>query len=410
MPEYPNAPATVQDLQLEQVPRYRQRYDEIAAKVQDYCVEKEIPVPRWRGAQEQDLFAFRANVLRAIKDLGVLVDERGLQALAEEVAKRIIGLGVLHPFLEEEELEEIIVRNGYVTVIRGGNPEPIGYMATDDYFYRLARRIADMEGKGLGAAEPMIKVGLPDGSRFAATIPPLSREGTAINVRRFAKKKLRLEDLVRRASADEETIDFLTKVANSMKVSVVFSGRPGAGKTTWLNAFSQHLPERAQVSVVETFEELQPQIEHYHHLVVEEETEQMSEAINTAILRMRPDVLMIGEVVSKEAVQYILALNLGIVSHTTTHSQSARMALVRLENLARRDIPIEELRPVIGYGLGLVIHLAMDYDPAKRAYRRYLKEILAVDGYEDGRYILHPLKEWTGYGWTPLREDMGRWE
>jgi len=385
-------------------------YDSISTKVQDYCVKKEVPVPRWRGAQEGEQFAFRANVLRAIKELGIAVDERDLQAVAEEVAKRIVGLGVLHPFLEQDSIEEIIVRNGYVTIERDGTLEPIGYTASDDYFYRLARRVADMEGKGLGAAEPMIKVGLPDGSRFAATIPPLSREGTAINIRRFAKKKLRLEDLVERNSADEETIDFLAKVANSMKVSVVFSGRPGAGKTTWLNAFSQHLPERAQLSVVETFEELQPQIEHYHHLVVEEETEQMSEAINTAILRMRPDVLMIGEVVSREAVQYILALNLGIVSHTTTHSQSARMALVRLENLARRDIPVEEMRPVIGFGLGLVIHLAKDYDPEKRTYRRYLKEILAVDGYEDGRYILHPLKEWAGYGWTPLREGMERWE
>jgi len=297
-----------------------------------------------------------------------------------------------------------------VTIERDGSLEPIGYVASDDYFYRLARRIADMEGKGLGAAEPMIKVGLPDGSRFAATIPPLSREGTAINIRRFSIKRLTMEDLVERNSADEETIDFLARVANSLKVSVVFSGRPGAGKTTWLNAFSQHLPERAQVSVVETFEELQPQIEHYHHLVVEEETEQMSEAINTTILRMRPDALMIGECVSREAVQYILALNLGIVSHTTTHSQSARMALVRLENLARRDIPVEELRPVIGYGLGLVVHLAKDYDPEKRSYRRYIRELLAVDGYEDGRYILNPLKEWTGHGWTPLREGMERWD
>ena len=294
-------------------------------------------------------------------------------------------------------------------MIREGNPEPIGFLASDDYFYRLSRRIADMEGKGLGAAEPMIKVGLPDGSRFAATIPPLSREGTAINVRRFAKKKLRLEDLVNRGSADEETIDFLAKVANSMKVSIVFAGRPGAGKTTWLNAFSQHLPGRAQVSVVETFEELQPQIEHYHHLVVEEETEQMSEAINTAILRMRPDVLIIGEVVSREAVQYILALNLGIVSHTTTHSQSARMALARLENLARRDIPVAEMRPVIGYGLGLIVHLAMEYNPEKQAYTRYMKEILAVDGIENGYYKLTELKKWTGRGWTPLREGMERW-
>jgi len=385
-------------------------YDSICTRVQDYCVEEEVPVPRWRDAHAGEQFAFRANVLRAIKELGIPVGERDLQVVAEEVAKRIVGLGVLHPFLEQDQLEEIIVRNGYVTIERDGSLEPIGYVASDGYFYRLARRIADMEGKGLGAAEPMIKVGLPDGSRFAATIPPLSREGTAINIRRFSIKRLTMEDLVERNSADEETIDFLARVANSLKVSVVFSGRPGAGKTTWLNAFSQHLPERAQVSVVETFEELQPQIEHYHHLVVEEETEQMSEAINTTILRMRPDALMIGECVSREAVQYILALNLGIVSHTTTHSQSARMALVRLENLARRDIPVEELRPVIGYGLGLVVHLAKDYDPEKRSYRRYIRELLAVDGYEDGRYILNPLKEWTGHGWTPLREGMERWD
>ncbi|UCC77316.1 MAG: CpaF family protein [Anaerolineales bacterium] len=385
-------------------------YDRICTSVQGYCVEQEVAVPRWRGAQAGERFAFRAGVLRAIKELQIPVDERELQSVAEEVAKRIVGLGVLHPFLEQDGTEEIIVRNGYVTIERDGSLEPVGYVASDDYFYRLARRIADMEGKGLGAADPMIKVGLPDGSRFAATIPPLSREGTAINIRRFAKKKLSMEDLVGRGSADTETIDFLTEVANSLKVSIVFSGRPGAGKTTWLNAFSQHLPERAQLSVVETFAELQPQIEHHHHLVVEEETEQMSEAINTAILRMRPDVLMIGEVVSREAVQYILALNLGIVSHTTTHSQNARMALVRLENLARREIPVEELRPVIGYGLGLVVHLAKDYDPEKRSYRRYVKELLAVDGYENGHYVFNPLKEWTGDGWTPLREGMARWD
>jgi pilus assembly protein CpaF len=388
-------------------------YNDIANKVQDYCVKKEVPVPRWHamdGQEDEEQFAFRANVLRAIKELGLPVAEPDLQDVAREVVKRIVGLGVLHPFLEEEGLEEIIVRNGYVTVEREGELKPIGQLGSDDYFYRLARRIADLSGKGLGAADPMIKVGLPDGSRFAATIPPLSREGTAINIRRFSKKKLTLEDLVKRGSADEETIDFLAKVANSMKVSVVFSGRPGAGKTTWLNAFSQHLPERAQVSVVETFEELQPQVEHYHHLVVSEETEQMSEAINTAILRMRPDVLMIGEVVSREAVQYILALNLGIVSHTTTHSQSATMALYRLENLARKDIPVEEMRPVIGHGLGLVVHLSKDYDPAQGRYRRLMHEILAVDGYENGYYVLHPLKQRKGDGWTPLREGIERWQ
>jgi hypothetical protein len=86
------------------------------------------------------------------------------------------------------------------------------------------------------------------------------------------------------------------------------------------------------------------------------------------------------------------------------------MALYRLENLARKDIPIEEMRPVIGNGLGLVVHLSKDFDPKKGRYVRLMKEILAVDGCENGEYILHPLKERKGDSWTPLREGTERWQ
>jgi pilus assembly protein CpaF len=263
-----------------------------------------------------------------------------------------------------------------------------------------------MEGVGLGAKDPTIKVGLPDGSRFAATIPPISREGTAINIRRFARKKLSFEDLVDRDSTDRETIDFLAEAASSMRVSVVFAGRPGAGKTTWLNAFSSHLPSHAQVTVVETFSELQPQVEHFHHLVVDEE-EGMADAINYSVLRMRPDVVMIGEVVSRESYQYIMSLNLGLVSHTTTHSQSARMALARLENLAREEMDIEEMRQVIGHGLNVVVHLEKRYDAESRRYARYMSEIMALQGYEDGHYKIKVLKERRPDGsFTPLAGGM----
>jgi len=365
-------------------------YNRITTSIQDYLVVHEVPVPRWRGTDPNERLQFTAWILRAIKELHFIIDERELQAVAEEVAKRIIGLGVLQPFLEVEGIEEIIVRKGFVMTERNGQIQDEGYLAEDDYFYRLARRIAEMEGKGLGGKEPKIKVGLPDGSRFAATIPPLSREGTAINIRRFARRKLSMEDLVRFGSANSQIIDFLAEVASSMKVSVVFAGKPGAGKTTWLNAFSAHLPTHAQVTVVETFEELQPQVAHFHHLVVDEDSQDMAEAINSSVLRMRPDVLMIGEVVSREAYQYVMALNLGIVSHTTTHAQSARMALARLENLAQRDMSVQELRPVIGSGLGLVVYCSKDYDATQRKYVRALQEIIALQGY-DGDYKIKVL-------------------
>lgn len=388
-------------------------YNELVTQVQDYLIQNEIFVPRWRrDPQEEETLAFHANVLRALKALGFHIAEEDRQAVAQEVAKRIIGLGVLQPFLEQEGIEEIIVRDGFVQTEREGQIHDEGYLASDEYFYRLARRIADLEGKELGVEEPQIKLGLPDGSRLTATIPPLSRRGTAINIRRFAIKKLSFDDLIARGACDEETAEFLEEVARSIDHSVVFSGRPGAGKTTFLNAFSQYIPPHAQVSCVETFHELQLGVPHLHHLVVEEGEVAMGEAINTTILRMRPDILVIGEVVSSEAVEYIMALNLGIVTHTTTHAHSALLALKRLESLSRRsDIPLVERREIIGSGLSFVIHLAKEYNPETDSYRRHLQELLAIEGVENGKYVTRVLKRWDPEteSYTPFEEDPERW-
>jgi pilus assembly protein CpaF len=161
---------------------------------------------------------------------------------------------------------------------------------------------------------------------------------------------------------------------------------------------------------VETFEELQLQVPHVHHLVVPEGGNAMSDAINLTILRMRPDVLVIGEVVSTEALEYIMSLNLGIVTHTTTHSHSASLALTRLETLSRlSDIPLEERREVIGQGLGLVVHLDKEYSQDRRAYRRYMREVVAIKGVKDHKYDLEVLKQWTGDRFTPLKGGMELW-
>lgn len=385
-------------------------YNVFVTKVQDYCVAKEIHVPRWRGATPEDRMAFHANVLRAMKNLGLLVAEEHRQDVASEVAQRIIGMGILQPYLEMEGIEEIIVRDGFVQLERNGQIQDEGFMAPDQYFYQLSRRIADLEGKELGAEDPQIKLGLPDGSRLTATIPPLSVRGTSINIRRFSLRKLTFDDLIESGSCDQETVDFLTEVAESMRVSVLFAGRPGAGKTTWLNAFSSHLPITCQASCVETFQELQLGVEHPLHMVVAEGSTGMADAINTIVLRMRPDVLVIGEIVSTEALEYILALNLGIIAHSTTHAHSARLAMTRLESLSERSgIPLNERRDIIGSGLGLVVYLAKRYDPVTNRYRRHMQEMMAVLGAENGQYHTKVLKRWTGSGFTPLEGVSEFW-
>ena len=385
--------------------------NQMVTRVQDYCVLHELSIPRWnRNGHEQQEVAFQANILRALYELRFRVAEEHRQDVAQEVARRIVKLGVLQPFLDEAGVEEIIVRNGFIQVERNGGIEDEGYLPytdsqkCDEYFLGLARRIADLEGKKLGAEDPSIKVGLPDGSRFTAVIPPLSRRGTAINIRVFSQKQTSFDDLLRWGAADAETFDFLADVAASQKMSVLFAGRPGAGKTTWLNAFSNHLPSHSQVSCVETFEELALGVPRLNHMVVDETAGAMSEAINTVILRMRPDVLVVGEIVSEEAIEYIMALNLGIVSHTTIHANSARLAPVRLATLARKsNVPPEEQKEIIGGGLGLIVHLAKEWDNETERHRRYMSELVAIRGVADGRYQFETLKRWDGERFTPLR-------
>jgi pilus assembly protein CpaF len=396
-------------------PVARYDYNELVKSVQDYCVRREIPVPRWRReANQEEELAFHANVLRAMKDLGFQIAEEDRQAVAREVANRITGLGVLQPYLEQEGIEEIIVRRGFVQVERDGQIHDVGEIAADVYFYRMTRRIADLEGKEIGAEDPQIKLGLPDGSRFTAAIPPLSRQGTAINIRRFSRKKLTFEDLIDRRALDEESADFLKDVAREMDKSVLFSGRPGAGKTTMLNAFTQYLPRHCQLSLVETFQEVQPQLAHFNHLVVEEGLGEVGRVVNVVFLRMRPDVMIIGETVSEEAIEFIMGLNLGITAYSTTHAHSALLAMTRIETLSRGSgIPLEERREIIGSGLGLGIHIHKGYDPDTQSYRRFMREIIAVAGVkrtgEGVQYDVEIIKDFDPRRntWTPLREPKG---
>ncbi len=391
----------------------RYDYNELVKRVQDYCVQREIPVPRWRrNINQEEELAFHANVLRAMKELGFQIAEEDRQAVAREVANRITGLGVLQPYLDQEGIEEIIVRKGFVQVERNGQIHDVGDLAPDVYFYRLTRRIADLEGKEIGAEDPQIKLGLPDGSRFTAAIPPLSREGTAINIRRFSRKKLTFEDLIAYDALDEEAAEFLKDVSRAMAKSVIFSGRPGAGKTTILNAFTQYLPQHCQLSLVETFQEVQPQLGHYNHLVVEEGLGEVGRVVNVVFLRMRPDVMIIGETVSEEAIEFIMGLNLGITAFTTTHAHSARLAMTRIETLSRGSgIPLNERREIIGSGLGLAVHIHKGYDPDTQSYKRYMREMIAINGVKRGpdggvEYDYEVIKEYDARRktWTPLRE------
>lgn len=378
----------------------------ILPQVQGLVLQRGIQVPGWRAAPEEHR-RFSAAIAQILVGEGFSLPGTPGE-VAAILAQMMTGIGVLQPLLEQGDLEEIIVRNGIVQVEHRGRIETIGPMAPDAHFEQVARRVADLGRRVLKGNKPYVLVDLPDGSRFTAIVPPLSVRGTAINIRVFNRSTFSFRDLADRGAftPEKEKVQearggekpdalpwiagFLRRVAERNAATILVSGEFGAGKTTLLNAMSQHIPPDVQVAVVETFEELKIQHPTALRVVVPEDRQDfptMDEVLNVVITRMRPDLLIVGEVVRDEAPRFLDAINLGKKAWTTIHGNSALGALYRLETKALvSGLPHRAIREQIVFGVDLVIHLRKS-----RSGRRYVEEIALLDGLEDGRYRLQYL-------------------
>ncbi|MBO9369924.1 MAG: CpaF family protein [Chloroflexi bacterium] len=385
--------------------------------VQEQVLGRGIPVPGWRDTEAEHQ-RFASAVAQVLTELRLATGMPPGEA-AKVLARAMTGIGVLQPLLEQDGVEEIIVRGGFVQIERRGVIEDVGNLAPDSHFEQVARRAADLGQRMLKGDRPYVLVDLPDGSRFTAIIPPLSRRGTAINIRVFAHTALSLDDLARFRTFEVPEEDnpaatgsepdmlppvarFLRAIAERNVATVLVSGEFGAGKTTLLNAMSRYVPDDVQLAVVETFEELKIAHPHPLRVVVPEGREgnfpTMDEVLNIVITRMRPDLLIVGEIVRDEAPRFLDAINLGKKSWSTIHGNDAMGALYRLETKALvSGLPHTAIREQIAAGVDLIVHMR------KYRGRRYVAEVARVEGLDaDGHYRLRYLYR-TGWGGDDLQ-------
>lgn len=389
-------------------------------------------VPPWR-ATPQERSRFRAAVARVLADLRTVPDALIPQA-AQTVASWLVGLGPLQDLIAADGVEEVIVRDGFVLVERNGRVELLGPLGDDGLFRDLAARAADLGGRAMWGTRPYVLVDLPEGHRFSAMVPPLSVAGTAINVRVF-RERMTLGDLARlgtfdpvpepedAAEAGEEIADVLAgegvdapngvlaALATAVRrnaASILIAGEFSSGKTTLLNALLRVLRPETVLAVVETFRELQvPSHLHPLRAVVPEVLEEggglppMREVVNVLYKRMRPDLIVFGEVVGEEAVPLLDAMNLGKRVLTTIHGEDAYAALLQLEMLALASgLPLPAVRERVARGVNLVVHMA------RSGRRRFLRQVVLVEGYDHatGRYRLRTL--YDGAPWMAERANV----
>jgi pilus assembly protein CpaF len=235
------------------------------------------------------------------------------------------------PVRQADSVSEIMVnRFDEIYIERGGRLMKYPLTFTGDRAVMdVIERIVAPLGRRIDESSPMVDARLKDGSRVNAIIPPLALKGPTITIRKFAKRKLSAEDLVRFGSVSPEMAEFL-RVCVEFRKNIIVSGGTGSGKTTLLNILSNFIPAAERVITVEDAAELKLHHEHLISLEARPSNVEGKGAVHIRdlvknTLRMRPDRIVVGECRGAEALDMLQAMNTGHEgSLTTLHANTPR--------------------------------------------------------------------------------------
>lgn len=273
-------------------------------------------------------------------------------------------LAPIAPYLHDEEISEVIVNaDRSVFVERNGLLKQVDAVwERPEYLGHALRSIARLLGQDITSESPILDTRLPDGSRVAMAIPPVSPDGPSLTIRKFQRRYFSLEELVRIGSMTEEIAQQLRKLVREERANILISGGTGTGKTSLLNALAAEIPPQERLGTIEDTREIQVNSPNRFQLEVRrgEPAVTMRDLIQ-ASLRHRPDRLIIGEVRGPEAFDLLNALNTGHSgSMATIHANSAGLALSRLTTLVlMADVqwPLAAIERCISDTIQYVVHI-----------------------------------------------------
>lgn len=304
-------------------------------------------------------------------------------------------------YLQDDDVSEILINGpNQIYIERKGKLTPTPAQFINEQALQAAvMNVARSVGRFFNADNPQLDARLPDGSRLHAVMPPLSRAGTVVAIRKFRREKLTLEKLLEFGSITPDGAKLLDEVVKSGK-NIIVSGATSSGKTSVLNVLSALIPDNQRILVLEDASELQLQQTHVACFETRKPDEHNKGEITIrdllkSVLRLRPDRIIVGEIRGGEALDMLQAMNTGHEGcMSTIHANSARDSLSRLETcslLSGVEIPLAVIREQVASAIDIVVQTARLQDGTRK-----ITSITRVLGLEQGQYKLEDIYSLPG--------------
>lgn len=342
---------------------------------------------RSRAADYQD----RAH--RGLEEYPLLDLERTIREIAAEIG----GYGALEALLGTTGVEDVIVEGAGVRAIRGGLVDPLSTPTTEAANrHTVDRLLAAAGAPALSPATPhidgvQVDLGGPGHDpantdpaahascrkgRLAAYVPPASPHLSA-DIRVFGGRHGDLSEMVEADMISPAAANFLLVTMWGLG-GILIGGATGTRKSTTLVALLRHAWSFHLLRLVEEAYELDIDISfggRYQCAAGEDLA-----GLVQGMLRMRADMIAVGEVRGAECWDLAQAVSSGVGWLSTIHAASARGALerlIQLSQLASPNLSRAAVRDTFADSLDVVVHCERTH--GAEDYLAGVTEIATVD-------------------------------
>ena len=313
-------------------------------------------------------------------------------------------LDILQELVDDKAVTEIMV-NGPNEIFyekAGRIYEFDGHFSSEEKLEDVIQQIVGRHNRVVNQASPIVDTRLSDGSRVNIVLNPISIGGSAVSIRKFPEHPMSMEKLIDIESISPEAAGVLQTLTQA-KYNIFISGGTGSGKTTFLNALSQYIPDDERIITIEDSAELQlvgakniVRLETRNSNTDGVTPITIRDLIRTA-LRMRPDRIIVGECRGAEALDMLQAMNTGHDgSLSTGHANSPADAISRIEVMTlmgAEEMPLKAIRQQVASGIDIIVQLGRLRDKSRRVL-----EISEIDSFTDGEIKLNSLYHFEDSG------------
>ena len=326
----------------------------------------------------------------------------------------ISAYGPLTDLLNDDEITEIMVNGpSEVYVELNGKlikDETVSFI-NDDHIIRTIEQLIRPIGKVIDREHAMIDARLKSGDRINAMIPPLSKKGPILTIRKLKREIDDIEDLLRNGTLTPYMARFLEACVRS-KVNILVVGGNNSGRTTFLNVLANFIADDERIITLEEASEFIIDKKH----VVTLETALQNNMIDSKVtmqdllvnaLNMRPDRLIVSELTGAETFNLLQAMNTGcdgvLTSVYANSPVDALNRVVMLASLNEKAVNENTIKEYVNGAVQIVVQIKKLSDGRRKITN--ISELGKMN--KNHQFVLNDIFAFNQTGLAPNGEVIG---